>query len=211
MATTPQPPRPPMPPPPPRSGSNAVAIALLILAFIVLCSAMALWVGFRFLTRGVHVQVNDTGGPQKEVSIKTPFGGIEVNKQVNEAAFDLPIYPGAKRLTGHDDATVNMQFGDNIARIVVGKFHTSDPFDKVKAFYEERLTAEEGKFTLNNTTWDSNNWGKEDGNFIRKDREGKTVYEIKRHDSEKVVALKDEGDGTRIELVRVSKGKDEPN
>src|SRR6266568_925751 len=104
MSTTPQPPRPPVAPPPPRSGSYAVAIALLVLAFIVLFSGMALWVGFRVLSRSVHVQVNDTGGEKKEVSIKTPFGGIEVNKEVSEAALGLPMYPGAIRRSGHDDA-----------------------------------------------------------------------------------------------------------
>jgi hypothetical protein len=211
MGTTPQPPRPPVAPPPPRSGSHVVAIALLVLAFIVLVSVMGIWVGFRILSRGVHVNVNDRGGDQKEVSIKTPFGGIEVNKEISEASLGLPIYPGATRSSNHDDATVNMSFGDNMARLVVAKFHTSDSFDKVKAFYEDRLTAEEGKFKLNHTTFDSANWGKEEGNFIRKDREGKTVFEIKRNNSEKVVALKEDGDGTHIDLIRVTHGKGETN
>jgi hypothetical protein len=211
MGTTPQPPRPPIPPAPPRSGSYVIAIALLILAFIVLVSSMALWVGFRILTRGVHVQVNDAGGDKKEVSIKTPFGGIEVNKEINEAGLGLPIYPGARTVSEHNDATVNMQFGDNLARLVVGKFETSDGFDKVKDFYQLRLTAKEGKFTPRGDEFKSGQWDKEEGNFIRKDREGKTVFEIKRSDSEKVVALKDIGNGTRIELVRISHGKQDTN
>jgi hypothetical protein len=209
MATTPQSPRAPVPPPPPRSGNYGVTIALLILGFIVLFCGMAIWVGFRVLTRGVHVSVNDSGGANKEVSIKTPFGGIEVNKDVSAASLGIPMYPGATRRSGHDDASVNMNFGDNMLRLTVAKFHSSDSFDRVKSFYEDRLTAEAGKFTLNNTTFDSNNRDKEEGNFIRKDREGKTVYEIKRHDSEKVVAIKDEGDGTSIDLVRISHGKEE--
>jgi hypothetical protein len=208
MATTPQPPRPPVAPPPPRSGSYAVTIALLVLGFIVLCSAMALWVGFRVLTRGVHVSVNDTGGDKKEVTIKTPFGGIEVNKEVSEASLGLPMYPGATRSSGHGDATVNMNFGDNMARLVVAKFHTSDPIDKVKDFYDQRLTSEVGRFSVNQTPFDSDKWDKTEGNFIRKDREGKTVYEIKRADSEKVVAIKDVGDGTSIDLIRISHGKE---
>ena len=211
MATTPQPPRPPVAPPPPRSGSYAATIALLVLAFIVLFSGMALWVGFRVLSRAVRVQVNDTGGEKKEVTIKTPFGGIEVNKEVSEAALGLPMYPGATRRSGRDDATVNMNFGDNMARLVVAKFHTSDPFDKVKDFYDQRLASEVGKFTVKETPFDSDQWDKGEGNFIRKDREGKTVYEIKRNDSEKVVAIKDVGDGTSIDLVRISHGKEETN
>ncbi|HEV2348235.1 MAG TPA: hypothetical protein VG028_00150 [Terriglobia bacterium] len=211
MATIPQPPRPPAPPAPPRTGSHVIAIALLVLAFIVLVSLMGIWVGFRILTHGLNIQVNDQGGDKKEVSIKTPFGGIEVNKGVNEASLGLPIYPGAKTVSDHNDATVNMQFGDNMARIVVGKFETPDAFDKVKDFYQERLTAREGKFIPKSGDFDSGHWGKEDGNFIRRDREGRTVFEIKRSESEKVVSLKDEGSTTRIELVRISHGKEETN
>lgn len=211
MASLPQPPRPPIPPPPPRAGSHVVAIALLVLAFLVLISLMGIWIGFRIISRGVNIQVNDQGGNKKEVSIKTPFGGIEVNKEINEASLGLPIYPGAKTLSDHNDATVNMQFGDNMARIVVGKFETPDAFDKVKDFYQERLTSKEGKFTFKSGDFDSGHWDKDEGNFIRRDREGRTVYEIKRSASEKVVSLKDLGSTTRIELVRVSHGKEETN
>lgn len=211
MATVPQPPRPPVAPPPPRAGSHVVAIALLVLAFIVLVSVVGIWVGFRIITRGVNINVNDQGGDKKQVSIQTPFGGIEVNKEINEASLGLPIYPGAKTVSDHNDATVNMQFGNNMARIVVGKYETSDAFDKVKDFYQQRLTAKEGAFTLKSGDFDSGHWDKEEGNFIRRDKEGRTVYEIKRIESEKVVSLKDLGGSTSIELVRVSHGKEEIN
>ncbi|HLY63260.1 MAG TPA: hypothetical protein VKV95_21145 [Terriglobia bacterium] len=211
MASVPQPPRPPIPPPPPRAGSHVVAIALLVLAFIVLVSVVGILIAFRIISRGVNIHVNDQDGNKKEVSIKTPFGGIEVNKQINEASLGLPIYPGAQPVSDHDDATVNLSFGNENARIVVGKFSTSDAFDKVKDFYQERLTTKEGKFTSKSGDFDSGHWDKEDGNFIRRDREGRTVYEIKRSDSEKIVALKDLGSTTRIELVRISHGKEETN
>jgi hypothetical protein len=219
MATIPQPPRPPVAPPPPRSGSQVVAIALLVLAFIVLVSVMGIWIGFRVISRGVAVHVNDQGGDKKEVSIKTPFGGIEVNKDINEASLGLPIYPGSKPFSDHNDATVNMQFGDNMARIVVGKYETSDAFDKVKDFYQDRLTARDGKFTFKSGDFDSSNWDKNwgkdwdknEGNFIRKDREGRTVYEIRRHNDEKVVVLRDLGASTRIDLVHIGHGTQEVN
>jgi hypothetical protein len=211
MASNPQPPRPPMPPPPPRAGSHVVAIALLVLAFIALVSVMGIWIGFRIVSRGVNIHVDDKGGDKKEVSIRTPFGGIEVNKDINEASLGLPIYPGSKTISEHNDATINMQFGDNMARIVVGKFESSDGFDKVKDFYQERLTSRDGKFIPKSGDFDAGHWDKEEGNFIRKDREGRTVYEIKRSNSEKIVALKDLGSSTRIELVNISHGKEETN
>ncbi|MHB8653142.1 MAG: hypothetical protein ACYDA9_04600 [Terriglobia bacterium] len=213
MATAPQPPRPPLPPPAPQSGSHVVAIALMVLALIILVSVVALWTGFRIISRSVHLQVNDAGGGKKEVSIKTPFGGIEVNKNktVSEASLDLPFYPGATSVTDHDDASVNMQFGSHALRIVVAKFQTTDALDKVKDFYQDRLTREVGKFEPKDIEFDPGHWDNEEGNFMGKDKEGKTVFEIKKHDHVRVVALKENGDGTRIDLVRVSHGKEDTN
>jgi hypothetical protein len=214
MATDAQPPRPPAPPPPPQSGSSAVAIALLVLGFIVVVSCFGIWVGFRVLSRGIQVHVNDKGGDKKEVSIQTPFGGIEVNKNgVTEGSLGLPIYPGAKSVSNHNDATINMRFGNEAAlRIVVGKYHTSDNFDKVKGYYEEGLTAQVGKFTPKSMIeFNPGHWDNEEGNFVGKDKEGKTVFEIKRKDSVKIAALKSEWDGTRIELVHINHGKNEAN
>lgn len=150
MGTTPQPPRPPAAPPPPNSGSSAVAIALLVLAFIVVVSLFGVWMGFRILAHGVQVHVSKEGGDKKEVSIKTPFGDIEVNKNggATEATLGLPIYPGAKSVSDHGDATVNMRFGSEAAlHLVVAKYHSPDGFDKVKEFYQGRLTSEVGQFT----------------------------------------------------------------
>ena len=213
MSTAPQPPRPPLPPPAPRSGSHVVAIALMVLALIILVSVVALWTGFRILSRTVHMQVNDAGGGKKEVSIKTPFGGIEVNKDqtASEASLDLPFYPGATPAPNHEDASVNMRFGNNALRIVVAKFQTTDTFNKVKDFYQERLTRQVGKFEPKDIEFDPSHWDNEEGNFIGKNKEGKTVFEIKKHDHMRVVALKDNGDGTDIELVRVSHGKEDTN
>lgn len=214
MATTPLPPRPPVPPPPPQSGSSAVAIALLVLGFIVVVSVFGIWVGFRVLSRGIQVHVNDKGGDKKEVSIQTPFGAIEVNKNgVTEGSLGMPIYPGAKSASDHNDATINMRFGNEASlRIVVGKFHTSDDFDKVKGYYQEGLTAQVGQFTPRSIVeFDPSHWGEDEGNFIGKDKEGKTVFEIKRKDSVKIAALKSEWDGTRIELVHIDHGKNETN
>ena len=197
MATSPQPPRPPVPPAPPRTGSNVVAIVLLGLAVIVVVSALVLWTGLRFLSHSVQINQRESGAGKKEVSIKTPFGGIEVNKNtsVSESALGLPIYPGAKPVKGEDadSASVNIGLpGEQSVRVVAGKFETPDPIDKVEAFYHGRLGSEVTKFTA-------------------KDSDGKTVFEIKHKDSERVVALKSVLGATRIELVRVSHGGQESN
>jgi hypothetical protein len=179
---------------------------------IVLLSGLAVWGGIHFLTRSFRVQVHDQGGSDhKQVSIKTPFGSIEANKSgsVSEAALSLPIYPGARQAKDEDSASVSLGFpGSHALRIVAGKFDTADSFEKVRNFYQDRLTAQDGPFTRtnridSNTDFDSGDMG----NFVGVDDEGKTVFRIKLKDDLRVVAVKVNGEGgTRIELVRVSKG-----
>jgi hypothetical protein len=195
MGTTPLPPAPPAPPAAPRSGSNLLGIVLLSLALIVIVSGIAVWTGVRFLAHNLQVHVGQDSGEGGEVSIKTPFGAIEVNKgkDVSEATLGLPLYPGSTQLQDSDSASVSMGLpGDQSLRIVAAKFRTSDSVGKVTAFYRERL-------------------GSEVTRFREKDEGGKTVFEIKHSDLEKVVALKSEGDGTRIELVRVAHGPQSGN
>jgi len=192
MDTYPQPPSPPTPPQPPGARSNFVVIALLLLAVIVVVGCMGIWVGLRFLSSAVHVNVEHDGG-KKEVSIKTPLGSLEVNPDLDEASLGLPIYPGATRQKDHDSATVSIDIANQAkVRVIAGKFETPDPLDKVQTFYHDRL-------------------GDQVTKFKQRDETGKTVFEIKHDKQEKVVALKTSGDRTVIELVRVSQGSAEAN
>ena len=193
MSTSPQPPRPPVPPQPPRSGSNIVAIALLVLALIVLVSSIAVWTGLKFLSHNLRLQVEERGGGQKEVSINTAVGSIEVHHDVNEDSLGLPMYPGATRVKDKDSAAVNLGFGGEASvQVLAAKFETSDSLERVKAFYKEHLGSEVTKLTDQGS-------------------EGKTTFEIKTHNLVKVVALESGGSRTLIELVRVSFGQNESN
>jgi hypothetical protein len=195
MSAVPHPPIPPAPPVPPRSAGNLLAIVLLSLALIVVVCVLAVWTGLRFIGHNVQVHVNQGSDDSKEVSIKTPFGGLEVNKNkdVTEAALGLPIYPGSTRLNDNDSASVNIALpGEQSVKIVAAKFRTPDPLDRVTTFYHDRLAGQVTKFK-------------------ERDEEGKTVFEIKHSDLDKVVALKDDSPGTRIELVRVVHGAQQGN
>ena len=192
MAAVPQSPRPPVGPPPPRTGTHIVLIALLVLALIIVVSGMAVWVGLRFLSRTVQVSVEE-GREGKELSIKTPVGSIEINQEVDEVRLGLPIYPGATRVRGDDSATVRIDIaGEQGVGVVVAKFETADPLEKVRDFYKERLGASVTK-------------------FVERSKEGKTVFEMKAKGQEKFVALSEAGRKTRIELVRVTHGTTETN
>jgi hypothetical protein len=195
MGSTPQPPRAPMPPAPPRSKGNIVAIVLLILALIIVVCGVGIYTGVKFLSSNVKVQVDKSASGQKDVSIQTPVGNFEVRKntEVNEAVLGLPIYPGAERKTNDDSAGISMEFfGEKQVHLIVGKFETPDDFDKVKKFYQDRIGSEVTKFTDRNA-------------------EGKTVFEIKTKDDERVVALKSMMTGTRIDLVHVMHGQNQVN
>ncbi len=194
MAASPNPPRPPEPPPPPRSNSPIIAIALLVLALIVVVGGLMIYTGVNILSRTVRVQVGQSNdGKKKEVSIQTPLGSLEVNKDVDVERIGLPLYPGATRLHDEDSATVNINIaGEQNVRVLVAKFETSDPVDKVRDYYHARL-------------------GSQVTRYAEKDREGRTVFEIKHNDQEKVVALETHGDRTKIALVRVAHARDEGN
>ena len=193
MSTSPQPPRPPAPPQPPQSGSNIVAIVLLVLALIVLVSGIAVWTGLKFLSQNFHLQVEERGGNHKEVSINTPVGSIEVHHEVNEDSLDLPIYPGATRVKDKDAATVNLAFGSELGmQVLAAKFETPDSLETVKAFYKEHLGSRVTKFSERGSS-------------------GKTTFEIKTDDQEKVVVLEGAGSKTQIKLVRVSFAEHESN
>jgi len=186
---SPQPSRPM--PPSPRTASHLLAIALLALALIVFVSVLTIWVGLRFLARGVSVKVDDSGPGAKQVSIKTPVGSLAVAQDVNEARLGLPIYPGAKRVKGDGTAQLDLDFADEAnLQVTAAKFETPDDLLTVRAFYRERL-------------------GKDVTQLIEKDREGKTVFEIKRSGQQKIVALRASGRGTEIQLVRVIHGASE--
>ena len=193
MSTSPQSPRAPAPPQPPRSGSNIVAIALLVLAMIVLVSGIAVWTGLRFLSHNLQLQVEQKGTGQKEVSINTPVGSMEVHHEVNEDSLGLPLYPGATRVKDKDSAAVDFGFGDAAGvHIRVAKFETSDSLGTVNAFYKEHLGSQVSKFTGEGSN-------------------GKSTFEIKTGDQERVVALESAGTKTVIKLVRISFGENESN
>jgi len=194
MGTSPQPPRPPAPPPPPRSGSHIVAIALLVLALIVTVSVAAVWLGLRLISRNVEVSLQEGKAGKKGVSIKTPLGSLEVNQDVDESRLGLPLYPGAVRVKGDEgSAAVNIDIaGEKSVRVLAATFQTPDAPATVQEFYRQRLADEVT-------------------NFVQKDHDGKTVFEIKKSGVEKVVALERRNGGTRITLVRVLHGETEAN
>jgi hypothetical protein len=89
----------------------------------------------------VHVD-KDANGNEKHVRVDTPFGGVHVNtNQTTASDLGLPVYPGATTVKDKDSASadVHLGFGEFQLRVRAVSYETSDPQDKVVAFYRKAL------------------------------------------------------------------------
>ena len=93
----------------------------------------------------------DDHGDHKNVSIGTPFGSMKVNtnKGTDTASIGISAYPGATPIKDKDDddsnsANVNMSFGPFHLGVKAADLQTSDPYDKVIAFYTKDLASRYG-------------------------------------------------------------------
>ncbi|MGA9072167.1 MAG: hypothetical protein WB424_18025 [Terracidiphilus sp.] len=90
----------------------------------------------------VHVD-KDANGNEKKVQVDTPFGGVHVDtNQTTASDLGLPLYPGATVFKDKDNssADVHLGFGEFQLRVRTASYETSDPQDKVLAFYRKALT-----------------------------------------------------------------------
>ena len=95
-------------------------------------------------TTACVVQDKKSGG-EDNVRIHTPVGGLNVHtNDVHPADVGLPVYPGAT-LTATDNhdhdksADIDMSFGEWHLRVKVIGYESTDPQDKVTAFYKKSL------------------------------------------------------------------------
>lgn len=96
------------------------------------------------LVAGCRIQVDkNKDGQEKNVKIDTPLGGLHVRAdQTSAADVGLPAYPGAHIAPDKDgdkSADVHLGFGEWQLRVKVVTYDTSDPQDKVVAFYDKAL------------------------------------------------------------------------
>jgi hypothetical protein len=129
----------------------------------------------------------DQDKDQKEIVIKTPWGGLDAQATADARGLGLPVYPGAQLLKDKESGPVHvdLQFsGKPSIKFVVGKFVTPDSREKVRAFYQKKLDKQVTKFT-------------------EKAEDGSTVFEIERKLDQKYVALKSNGSMTEIDLVHL--------
>ncbi len=98
------------------------------------CAAAVLVLG------GCNVRKQGEGKNEK-VDINTPIGSLHVNKQPDPKEIGLPVYPGAKLASDHNDegANVNIESSMFGVRVVAMKYTTDNSPDKVLDFYRKEL------------------------------------------------------------------------
>lgn len=176
---------------------HLVWAVVLTIGFITASGIIMVWFGLRLLSRSVHVKVTESTPNRKVLTVKTPMGDFKIAREqnINEFQLGLPVYPGAVRAKDAEDDSVSLSFGlpDRMnLRVAVAKYDTPDPVEKVRTFYRQQLGGEVTSIT-------------------RTDRGGKTVFEMKHGEQDKVVTLRPHQGGTRIDLVRIFHGRAEPN
>jgi hypothetical protein len=150
---------------------------------------------------------------EKKVDIRTPFGDIKVNTDVDVKDTGLPVYPGAERVpsTEHDKdaANVNISSGAFGLKVVAVKFRSGDPPAKVLEFYRPKMKSFGGKFlecqqqgfvTYNHTD-DSKEITCDQGSHNGTDIELKAGTPDRQH----IVAVKPNGSGSEFALVYIAK------
>lgn len=108
------------------------------LALLLAGLALVVWAS------GCRVNVEKgKNGEDKNVQVDTPFGGVHVDTNSTTAAdLGLPVYPGAKIVKdddNHKSADVHLGFGEWQLRVRVVSYSSTDPQDKVTAYYKNAL------------------------------------------------------------------------
>lgn len=78
----------------------------------------------------------------KNLDVRSPMGDLHVGKDADAQKAGLPIYPGARPENGgsHDDP-VNLALSTDSfgMKLIVAKYETDDPAEKVLAFYRDKM------------------------------------------------------------------------
>ncbi len=165
-------------PPPSTSGGSALKIILIVVAVIVGIGILGM------VTCGVvvHRAIKNARVSQQGDSVKadTPFGSFETSKDPEKIAKDIGVdlYPGAE-MQKNASASVTMGSIHTVTAILM----SSDPVDKVCAFYKEKFP---------------------DANVASSDQSRCSFVS---NDQKNMITIKVEpdGDSTKLQITNVSK------
>jgi hypothetical protein len=171
-----------------------------------------------FLLAACSVNVKkDSNGEDKNVDIKTPFGGIHVNNDADARETGLPVYPGSrvKPKNGDNDeksANVELSAGNYGLKVVAIEYLTDDSPAKVIAYYQDQLKRYGHVLQCHNSHGTSYNYSSDSDDLkCDADDKGKTT-ELKAgtKGNQRIVAVSPGDKGSDFALVYVRmRGKDD--
>ena len=156
----------------------------------------------------------------KNLDVRSPIGDVHVGKDADAQKAGLPLYPGARpqrKDKDNDDAdAVNLALVTESVgmKLIVAKYETNDPQEKVLAFYREKMK-KYGKVLECHSTDDKSGFHKdedkkEDSQPVKCDGDNSgPVRELKvgTEDNQHVVAIEDPkgGKATTFAIIYLRK------
>jgi hypothetical protein len=172
---------------------------------IILCLTLALGIA----ALPALAQQSDSEG--KPLDVRSSLGDLHVGKDADAQRAGLPLYPGARSKRDDNDDPLNVgiateSFG---LKLIVAKYQSDDPAEKVLAFYRDKMKKYGKVLECHNTNDDSGSHNLDDNSDRNKPlkcdgddngpvRELKVGTEGNAH----VVAIEDNaGKGTTFSIV----------
>jgi len=168
---------------------------------------------FALTACSVNVKKNEEGG-DKNVDIKTPFGGIQVNKDADVRDTGLPVYPGAKpkqKGDSPDERSANVDISTSAfgLKVVAVEYESEDTPAKLIAFYQDRMKQFGKVLECHSSGHNYNYRGNQHNNGSEElkcdgDNNGSTI-ELKAgtESNQHIVSIKPSGKGSDLGLVYV--------
>ena len=148
----------------------------------------------------------------KNLDVRSPVGDLHVGKDADAQKAGLPRYPGARPQQQENNDPLNLALSTDSfgMKLIVAKYETNDPAEKVLAFYREKMK-KYGKVLECHSTEDKTGFHHDDDDRAKDqplkcegDNSG-PVRELKvgTEDNQHIVALEDPKDGKATPFVIV--------
>lgn len=157
-------------------------------------------------------------GDSDSVDIRTPLGRIQASEKADANDTGLPVYPGARLAKeddhDHDNATVNLSFGDFGLKVAAVRYESDDTPEKIIAFYKDSLDRYGDVLECHTDRNARNRHGNREKNSddreLHCDDNGGTVLELKAgtKNNQRIVTIEPKGKMTTFSLVFVRTGSD---
>lgn len=147
------------------------------------------------------------------VDIKTPFGSLKVDENVDARDTGLPLYAGAKPVPKENDDThgANVNISSNLfgVKVVAMEFTSPDSPDKIRAFYDNALKTYgkvlECQGAYNVSVQKGDRKGDDPVTCDNTGHDAKGVeLKVGTQNHQHIVGLKPDGAGTRFALIYVN-------